>query len=125
MTPSTTLKVSFRDITKDNIEQLKVLNNTIFPIRYTQQFYNDIVAAAQYAPVTRIPVKSGAVVSQIAVPADVDSVKGVALTHQSVLCRYAFYNDYVIGAVACKLEHNAETKRCMYDVDMCCMQKLH
>ena len=111
MSSNKSLSISLRDVTKDNIEQLHVLNNTIFPVRYSQKFYNDIVQATQYAPITRIPVVSGATVSQINTNKSLDSIQSTALTHQSMLCRFAYCNDYVIGATACKLEYNETTKK--------------
>jgi hypothetical protein len=55
------------EITKDNIEQLRILNTTIFPVQYSDKFYHDIVRIQSYAPVTRIKVLSGKSVSPIQV----------------------------------------------------------
>jgi len=38
------LKIRFNDVTKDNVGQLRVLNVSIFPVRYNDKFYKDVVA---------------------------------------------------------------------------------
>lgn len=39
------IEVDFGGITKDNVEQLKLINTTCFPISYAPGFYKDVVAA--------------------------------------------------------------------------------
>ena len=39
--------ISFGQVTEKNIEQLRKLNLAVFPVRYSNKFYTDIVASAQ------------------------------------------------------------------------------
>ena len=35
--------ITFGGINENNVEQLRLLNETIFPVRYNDKFYNDIL----------------------------------------------------------------------------------
>mmetsp|Transcript_44155 Transcript_44155/g.88707 ORF Transcript_44155/g.88707 Transcript_44155/m.88707 type:complete len:185 (-) Transcript_44155:69-623(-) len=43
------LPVSFGPLTDKIVEQLRVLNKAIFPVRYNDKFYSDVLAAGNFA----------------------------------------------------------------------------
>lgn len=65
------LPIVFGPVLDKNVEQLKILNTAIFPVRYKEQFYKD---ACTCGPVTQ----------------------------------FAYHNDVVVGAIACRLERKPE-----------------
>merc|ERR1712028_268795 len=42
----TKIQMALGDITPKNVEQLKTINSVVFPVRYSDKFYEDAVAAA-------------------------------------------------------------------------------
>lgn len=65
------LPIVFGPVLEKNVEQLKILNTAIFPVRYKEQFYKDCCACG---PVTQ----------------------------------FAYHNDVVVGAIACRLERQPD-----------------
>eukprot|EP00741_Cyanophora_paradoxa_P007126 tig00001093_g6897.t1 len=45
---ATQKQVTFGDITEKNMEQLKVLNVAVFPVRYNDKFYTDLLANPRF-----------------------------------------------------------------------------
>lgn len=63
------LAVDFGGITKDNVEQLRMINTSSFPVSYNDKFYEDVVNRR-----------------------DED------------LCKFAYWNGFVVGAICGRLE---------------------
>ncbi|PSC69043.1 N-alpha-acetyltransferase 50 [Micractinium conductrix] len=61
--PEPRLALSFGAITEKNIEQLKVLNRAIFPIKYPERMYKDVLA---YTDVTQLAYHNDVLVGAIA-----------------------------------------------------------
>lgn len=69
---SNQLPVTFDEVREKNLEQLKLLNSVIFPIRYQERMYQDVLACG--------------------------------------LSQYAYHNDVLVGAIACRAEKVAGGK---------------
>lgn len=63
------LAVGFGGITKDNVEQLRMINTSSFPVNYNDSFYKDVVDRK-----------------------DED------------LCKFAYWNGFVVGAICARVE---------------------
>mmetsp|Transcript_13880 Transcript_13880/g.16863 ORF Transcript_13880/g.16863 Transcript_13880/m.16863 type:complete len:198 (-) Transcript_13880:862-1455(-) len=63
------IEIDFGMITQDNVEQLRLINTTCFPISYSDGFYSDVVKRK-----------------------DED------------LCKFAYHNGFVIGAICARIE---------------------
>ena len=63
------LAVDFGGITKDNVEQLRMINTSSFPVQYNDSFYKDVVDRK-----------------------DED------------LCKFAYWNGFVVGAICARVE---------------------
>ena len=64
-----TLAVDFGGITKDNVEQLRMINTSSFPVQYNDGFYKDVVER-----------------------------------HDEDLCKFAYWNGFVVGAICARIE---------------------
>ena len=53
-----TLSISFGDVTEKNLGQLKVLNSVVFPVKYNDKFYNDLLQHADYCKLGNLNVRS-------------------------------------------------------------------
>lgn len=42
------LQVTFGDITEKNLGQVKMLNSVVFPVRYNDRFYNDLLLSTDF-----------------------------------------------------------------------------
>jgi hypothetical protein len=42
------LMLSFGDVTEKNLGQLKLLNSAVFPVKYNNKFYDDLLAHSEY-----------------------------------------------------------------------------
>ncbi|KAL5108775.1 N-alpha-acetyltransferase 50 [Taenia crassiceps] len=80
------VRIELGELTVHNVNQLKVINRTVFPVHYTDKFYTDLLKQPQ-------------------------------------LCRLAYFNDIVVGAVCYRFEKIDGTdnlKRC-YIVTLGCL----
>lgn len=120
------LNVRLDTITKDNIEQLRLLNNVTLPVHYSDTFYKDIVTAVSYIPYSRLTVDNTKKDNKSTthdhkdkdsskkdknIHSITDPIKHQSYIHQSSLCRYAYVSDTVVGSIACKCEYNNTTSK--------------
>ncbi|VDD79181.1 unnamed protein product [Mesocestoides corti] len=61
------VRIELGELTQHNINQLRIINRTVFPVNYTDKFYTDLLKQPQ-------------------------------------LCRLAYFNDIVVGAVCYRIE---------------------
>lgn len=73
------LQIVFDEVREKNLEQLKLLNTVIFPIRYQDRLYQDVLACGS-------------------------------------LSQYAYHNDVLVGAIACRAESQQAGKRAVLHV---------
>lgn len=81
------LNIEFETINEQNIDALRTLNNAIFPIRYDDRLYKDVLACGD---VTQLAYIASPVPSNIC-PNSVEEV-----------------NRNIVGAIACRLEKHSE-----------------
>lgn len=75
------LPIVFDDVREKNLEQLKLLNSVIFPIKYQEKMYQDVLACGS-------------------------------------LSQYAYHNDVLVGAIACRAEKTARGTAAVYIMTM-------
>lgn len=83
------LSFTYGDVTPKNIVQLRKLNENIFPVRYSDKFYNTDVLNPEHKEITKLCMCAPVVYSIIIV----------------------LHNDVVIGAVCCRIEAVENQKR--------------
>ena len=86
------LPVCFGPITDKNVEQVKTLNRSIFPVKYNDKFYNDVQNSGNY--------------TQLGMGAVVSCFVGDAC----VLLAY-YSTDILVGAICCRVEKKEDASR--------------
>ncbi len=79
--------IELGDVTPHNLQQLKRLNQVVFPVSYNDKFYKDILEAGELA-------KLGTTYLIFLL---------FLLTFITFYCA-AYYNDIVVGAVCCRID---------------------
>ena len=80
--------IDLGDLTDKNVGQLKILNAAIFPVKYNDKFYTDLLL-----PGREELTKLGMIHSP-----HLQHLKLLFMNHT------AFYNDIFVGAVCCRVE---------------------
>lgn len=82
--------IDLGDLTDKNVGQLKILNAAIFPVKYNDKFYSDLLLAGREEL-----TKLGMLLITIVI---FKKIK------QNNLFFSAYYNDVLVGAVCCRIE---------------------
>ena len=93
--------IELGDVTPHNLQQLKRLNQVVFPVSYNDKFYKDILEAGELA-------KLGLIFSVSFV------------LHYSYVFFIAYYNDIVVGAVCCRIDVQDGSRR-LYIMTLGCL----
>jgi hypothetical protein len=80
--------IELKNVTLENIEHLKCLNNIIFPVRYNDQFYRDVLNAGEFA-------KTGRILSLF---------RKYPSHSCSILVFLAYLDRKLVGAICCRKE---------------------
>jgi hypothetical protein len=82
--------VQFGDITEKNLGSLKILNAAIFPVKYNDKFYTDLLHSTQYSTLGGLHFSL---------------VFCFFFCILFLHCNYpAYHNDVLVGAVCCRIE---------------------
>lgn len=98
------LKVELRDVTSDNIKELKHLNTIIFPVSYNLKFYKNLLES-------KGPAKLGNFFDNTYT---ISGVLGLIYHYFS-----AYYGNTVAGAVCCRID-TTQIGRKLYIVTLGC-----
>jgi hypothetical protein len=55
MSAAKQVSVSFDDVREKNLKQLRKLNQVLFPVRYEEKFYTDVLSSGEYAKLGKCP----------------------------------------------------------------------
>jgi hypothetical protein len=104
------LAISYVGLTDKNVEQLRKLNTVLFPVRYSDKFYQIDVLKPEHADVSKLGTCSAQFEAPIHVRTDVRHRISCAFHPiRRVFLVPVCHNDVSIGAVCCRLETDAAT----------------
>lgn len=101
--------IELGDITPHNLQQLKRLNQVVFPVSYNDKFYKDILEAGELAKLGKITI-----------PLEEYFNFRTNLILMICFIFLAYYNDIVVGAVCCRIDI-LEGSRRLYIMTLGCL----
>ena len=85
--PTTKIMCTLTYLTDKNVEQLRILNRVVFPVTYTEKFYDSLLA------------KGNSDWTQLGKPRPTHPITFSGSRQNETHCGAAFHNDVMVGAI--------------------------